>query len=158
MSGDQPYEGHDGIALLLLTLAGVIATPGLFVYGVRVLIRARRAGTRAAALAPAAVLTWAGVAGMYTWGLLHLFMSDDYGDSRACTAAAGTGRVVGYDPSFVPLEFGCRIDDGRTAGVIVPGYVNPVLAVLAVCAVALTVRAITRRQEGTRAAVPAPLP
>ncbi|MFF4347443.1 hypothetical protein [Streptomyces sp. NPDC001530] len=138
MSGDQPYAGHDGTAVLLLTLVGLVATPWLVVYGVRLLFRARTAGTTVAAVKSAAVLAWAGMVGMYTWGVLHLVFYDDTDQSQACNKAVGTGHLTGYDPSYIPLHFGCRTSDGRTVEAVIPSYINPAVAVWGVCALALT--------------------
>ncbi|WP_327674556.1 hypothetical protein [Kitasatospora sp. NBC_00458] len=146
MSGDQPFASHEGVVLLLLMAVGFVAVPWLLVRAVRALLRARTGWTAAKASAPAAALAWAATAATYTWGLLHLFAADDYDQSTACNAAVGR-RLVGYEPSWIPLEFGCRTADGGVVPVIVPSYVNPVLAVLAVCAVLLTVFVIVRRKE-----------
>ncbi|MFB7663559.1 hypothetical protein ACFC1R_06345 [Kitasatospora sp. NPDC056138] len=94
-------------------------------------------------------LAWAAVAGMYTWGLLHLFFLDDQGRAQACAAAVGTGHLTGYVPSFMPLHFGCRTGDGRTVEAVIPSYLNPVLALLVVCAAVLTGFAIAHRKGGT---------
>ncbi|WP_406331685.1 hypothetical protein [Streptomyces sp. NBC_00203] len=158
MSGDQPYAGHDGTAVLLLTLIGLVATPWLTVYGIRLVFRARKAakagkpGTTRAALKSAAVLAWAAMAGMYTWGVLHLVFFDDPDQAQACRTAIGTRRLTGYEPSFIPLHFGCRTSDGHTVEAVIPSYINPAVAVLGVAAVALTLTGLTgfanaRRKE-----------
>ncbi|WP_369248034.1 hypothetical protein [Streptomyces sp. R41] len=147
MSGDQPYAGHDGTAVLLLTLIGLVATPWLVVHGVRLLFRARAAGTTVAAVKSAAALAWAGAAGMYTWGVLHLVFFDDADQSQACDTAVGTRQLTGYEPSFIPLHFGCRTSDGHTYEAVIPSYVNPATAVFLVCAVALTGFVIAQRKE-----------
>ncbi|WP_224281521.1 hypothetical protein [Streptomyces sp. LS1784] len=146
MSADQPFARHDGVILLLVLLLGALATAVLVLYGIRVLVRARAAASRAMALVSASALVWATTIGLYTWGLLHLLMADDYTEARACDAAMGK-QLVGYDPSFIPLKFGCVSSDGRTVSVVIPSYVNPVLAVLVVCAVTLTVFAVVRSKE-----------
>jgi len=152
MSGDQPYAGHDGTAVLLLTLAGLVATPWLTVYGIRLVFRAKKAATARAALKSAAVLAWAAMAGMYTWGVLHLVYFDDPDQAQACHTAIGTRRLTGYEPSFIPLHFGCRTSDGHTVEAVIPSYINPAVAVLGVAAVALTLTGLTgfanaRRKE-----------
>ncbi|MFE7528948.1 hypothetical protein ACFU7Y_25010 [Kitasatospora sp. NPDC057542] len=146
MSADQPFARHDGAVGLLLLLVCVVATPWLTWYGLRALARARGAGSRVKALACCSALTWAAAFGLYAFGLLHLMMADDYTEGRACNAAVGK-QLVGYDPSFIPLEFGCVSSDGHTVPVVIPSYVNPVLAVLVVCAVTLTVFAVVRSKE-----------
>jgi len=133
MPGDQPYAGHDGTAVLLLILLGLGATTWLTVRGIRLLVRARGAGP-----AVAATLAGAAAVGAYTWGLLHLFFFDDVDQAQACRTALGGRQLTGYAPSFVPLRFGCRTGDGHTVEAVIPSYVNPAVAVLGVCAVALT--------------------
>ncbi|OKJ16697.1 hypothetical protein [Kitasatospora sp. CB01950] len=148
MPADQPFVRHEGTVVLLMLLFGFLTTPVLILYGVRGLLRARQAVSRAAILVAGSVLAWAMTIGLYTWGLLHLFIADDYTEARACDAALGKS-LVGYDPSFVPLRFDCIGSDGHTASVVVPSYINPVLAVLVVCAVTLTAFAIVRTKERT---------
>ncbi|WP_406219879.1 hypothetical protein [Streptomyces canus] len=139
MSGDAPFEGHNPAVVLLLILLGVIATVWLTVRGIRLLVRARTARTTRASLTAAATLAWAALIGMYTWGVLHLFLFDDTDQSQACNKAVGTRQLTGYEPSFIPLSFGCRTGDGDVVEAdVIPSYVNPASAVLAVCAVTLT--------------------
>lgn len=154
-SADDPFAEHNPLVMFVLVHAGVLGTPTLLVHGlwsgILLLVRARRvpaAVTCTAALKSAALLVWAGAVGMYTWGLLLLAFTDDYGRSMECHAV-GAERVVGYDPSFVPLRSGCRLDDGRTVDVIVPDYVNPWVLLLTACALPLTmaVRARNNRAE-----------
>lgn len=146
MSADQPFVRHEGAVVLLMLLVGAVATPGLALYGIRVLVRARAAASRAMALLAASALAWATTIALYTWGLLHLLMADDYTEDRACGAAVGK-QLVGYEPSYIPLKFDCVSSDGRSVAVIIPSYVNPVLAVLVACAATLTVFAIVRSKE-----------
>ncbi|MFJ7246333.1 hypothetical protein ACIQWA_16995 [Kitasatospora sp. NPDC098652] len=148
MSGDQPFARHAGVIVLLLLLVGFLATVWLAVYGIRMLVRTRAKRSRVTALVSASALAWATTVGLYVWGLLHLFTADDYTAARACDEAVGK-QVTGYDSSFIPLEFGCVSSSGRTVPVLIPSYVNPVLAVLLVCAVTLTVFAIVRSKEKT---------
>ncbi|MEV6675212.1 hypothetical protein [Streptomyces sp. NPDC051162] len=133
--------------MILLSLAGVIAVLWLVVYGVRLLLRARTAGTRSSFVKSIASLGWAAAVGMYTWGLLHLIFSDETEQARACHAAIGTARLTGYVPTFVPLHFGCRTSGGHVVQVIVPAYINPAVLALGVCALILTGFAITHSQE-----------
>ena len=145
MSGDAPYAGHNPVVVLLLILAGVLATLWLALYGLGLLVRAQTAGTTRSALKAAAALAGAAAVGTYTWGVLHLFFLDDTDQSRVCNAAVGSKRLTGYEPSFIPLRFGCRTSDGHTAqAAVVPSYVNPATAVFGLCAVTLTGFAVTR--------------
>ncbi|MDG9725724.1 hypothetical protein [Streptomyces sp. DH41] len=151
-SGDEPYAEHDGAVLLLLLLAGLVAVLGLTLRGITGLVRARRTGPGGQVfLAPAAVLAWGATAGMYTWGLLHLFFFDDHAQAQACHRVLGSGEVSGYVPTFLPLHFGCRAGDGRVVEAVIPSYLNPATALLGIAALTLTGFAVTRR---TREAVP----
>lgn len=153
-SSSEPYQPHNSLVVLLLIAAGVVGTPtlalrGLWI-GAMLLVRAGRvpaAVTWTAAVKSAALLVWAGAVGMYTWGVLYLVFTDDYGQSLECDAVAGERRVVDYEPSFVPLRFGCRLDDGRTIDVIVPDYVNAWAFPLAGCALALTLLVRARKNR-----------
>ncbi|KUO21857.1 hypothetical protein [Streptomyces dysideae] len=144
MSGDEPYAGHNPVAVLLLALAGLIATPGLAIYAVVTLIRAAAKQTLGSLLKGAAVLAWVVTIGMYTWGVLHLLLLDESAQAAACTQVLGgpekRSEVVidRYETSFIPLHFGCHVKGGRTYEAAVPGYVNPVAGMSAVTAVALT--------------------
>lgn len=151
MSGDHPYPSHNPIAVLLLIFFGVVATPWLAVYSIKLLVRAGTSRTALACIKAGAVLTWAATVGMYTWGVLHLFFFDSPDQSLACDAAIGTQRLAGFAPSFVPLSFACLTSDGHTIeAAVIPAYVNPAVAVLAVCAVALTAFVVAQRVEAKR--------
>ncbi|WP_086563195.1 hypothetical protein [Streptomyces africanus] len=147
MSGDEPYTAHDGALLLVLLLAGVITVLCLTVQGIKRLVRAGRKKETFTARS-AALLAWDATIAMYTWGLLHLFFLDDYGRSQACNESVGD-KLSGYDPSFVPLHFGCRTGDGRVVEAVIPSYLNPAVAVLGVCSLVLTGLAIAHHKKDT---------
>ncbi|WP_282795734.1 hypothetical protein [Streptomyces sp. CC224B] len=161
MPGAEPYAGHDGAAVLLLVGSGLVIVPALVVYAIRQLVRARTqspprsqsqsqtqsAYMKSAYVRSAAGWAWAAAAGVYTWGVLHLFLLDDAAQSRACAKATGTARFTGYEPSYIPLHFGCRTRDGRTVEAVIPAYVNPSALFLTVCAVVLTGFAIAHSRE-----------
>ncbi|MEV0094329.1 hypothetical protein [Streptomyces sp. NPDC050738] len=139
MSGD-PYDGHNPILVLLLAIAGLIATPWLGIRGVLTLTRAGAAWTTRTALKGAALLACAGMVGMYTWGVLHLVLLDESRQMTACQEAlgpVGSKLLDGYEPSFVPLQFGCHTKSGWTYEAVVPGYVNPVTGIFGLTAGAL---------------------
>ncbi|MFI0367615.1 hypothetical protein ACH35V_07025 [Actinomadura sp. 1N219] len=119
-------------------------------YGVRLLVRAGRARTAWATVKAGAVLAWAATIGIYTWAVLHLLFFDDPDQSRVCNEVLGAKRLVGYEPSFIPLHFGCRASDGHTVEAIIPTYVNPSAAVLGLCAIALTGFLILKHKEDTK--------
>ncbi|RAY12938.1 hypothetical protein DPM19_23295 [Actinomadura craniellae] len=146
MSGDEPYATHNPVVLLLVIGFGVIATGFLVLYGVLLLIRACRTKGDRPMVKAAASLAWAATVGMYTWGTLHLFLLDDYALAQECRAAVG-GRLTGYEPSFIPLHFGCRTSDGRTIEAVIPAYVNPSVLGLGLLAIAFTATLMTLPKE-----------
>ncbi|WP_433326140.1 hypothetical protein [Spirillospora sp. CA-294931] len=133
--------------MLLLLLAGAPTTVGLLLYGVRVLVRVCTARQGRDAVKAAAVLAWTAAIGMYTWGLLHLLFLDDAARAQECQAAVGAGNLAGYAPSFVPLHFGCRSDDGHVVQIAVPPYVNLSVAMFGVFALVLTGYLLVCRKE-----------
>ncbi|MER7046899.1 hypothetical protein [Streptomyces jumonjinensis] len=150
MPGDAPYEGHNPVLVILLILIGIIATPWLAIRAVVLLVRAGIKRTTHALLKGAAALAWAGAIGIYTWGVLHLFFLDESGQAEACREALGPGRSMlldGYEPSFIPLRFGCHIEGGQTYEAAIPGYVNPATGVFTVTAAALTGFAVRSRNQ-----------
>ncbi|WP_329053204.1 hypothetical protein OG873_27765 [Streptomyces violaceus] len=147
MSGDEPYAAHDGALLLVLLLVCVITVLPLTVHGIKRLIRAGRRKETFTARS-AAVLSWDATIAMYTWGLLHLFLLDDYARSQACRDSVGD-KLSGYAPSFLPLHFGCRTSDGRVVEAVIPSYINPAVAVLGVCSLVLTGLAIAHHKKDT---------
>ncbi|WP_211343282.1 hypothetical protein [Actinomadura pelletieri] len=136
--------------MLLLILAGTPATIWLVLYGVRLLVRASRLRTATATLKAGAVLAWAATIGIYTWAVLPLLFFDDPDQSKACNEAVGAKRLAGYEPSFVPLRFGCRTGDGHTVEAIIPSYVNLSVTVLGLCAVVLTGLLLFQHKEDTK--------
>ncbi|MBB1256068.1 hypothetical protein [Streptomyces alkaliterrae] len=154
MLATDPYTAHDPATLLVLLLLGVVTAPALAGYAISTLARARVIRAPAAALRSAAATAWSMAVALYTWGVLHLVLLDGRAQADACRAAVGE-RLTEYVPSFLPLRFGCRTGDGSTVEAVIPSYLNPALAVLAVCALVLTCLAIAESGE-ERKSTPAP--
>ncbi|MET7947411.1 hypothetical protein [Micromonospora sp. NPDC005324] len=123
------------LGLLLAALGGGVIATVLTVRGVRAVLR-KDERVRAAAL-----LAGAGAVALYAWGLLHLgyavLQAEDGGAGSApvepCREAGPqvASLVVGYDVSFLPLHFECRLSGGGyyvTSSV--PGYVTPAAVAL----------------------------
>ncbi|MFC9426772.1 hypothetical protein [Streptomyces sp. NPDC056987] len=126
--------------VLLLTLIGLGATPWLAIRGVRLLARGNSQGVHTV-VRGAAALAWACAIGAYTWGVLHLLILDEGNQALACQKRLGPEQarsVSGYEYSFLPLSFRCRVTDGPNYSAVVPGYVNPAAGILGIGAAGLT--------------------
>jgi len=126
------------LGLLLAALGGAVIATVLIVRGLRTMIRS---SVRSSRLRAAAFLVGAVAVAMYAWGLLHLgyavLRAEDGGTGSSpiepCRQAGPqmASLVVGYDVSFLPLRFECRLSGGGTyVTSSVPGYVNQGTAVL----------------------------
>ncbi|MGX2995128.1 hypothetical protein JNUCC64_12660 [Streptomyces sp. JNUCC 64] len=140
MAADASFAGHDPAAVILLAFAGLVATASLGVYSLVRTVRTTRGGRRglAARLRLAGGLAFTAAIGMYTWGVLHLAVFDESAQADACHKALDGKALVAYEPTYVPLAFGCVADDGTTYDTAVPGYVNPLAGLLGVAAFLLT--------------------
>ncbi|MFI7276114.1 hypothetical protein [Streptomyces sp. NPDC049879] len=144
MSADEPFIRHEGAYVLLLFLTGLGVLAWLTVAGIRRLFRALR--RRESPLPAAALLAWGATVAVYTWGLILLIMEDDYAESMACHEAVGH-NLSAYEPTYLPLRFGCVTDDGDVVQVIIPGWLNPSGALLTLCAAVLTAVHIAQRRQ-----------
>ncbi|MEU8330035.1 hypothetical protein [Micromonospora sp. NPDC048839] len=143
------------LGLLLAALGGAALATVLTVRG---LAAAFRASERPGWLRAAALLAGAATVGVYAWGLLHL----GYAVLRAEDGGAGSfpiapcreagpqraSQVDGYDVSYLPLRFECRLSGG--GGYVtstVPGYVNPGTVVLGLLTATCGVLASTTAQR-----------
>jgi hypothetical protein len=136
-ASDDLYIG----LVLLLSAAGVVVTPWLVVRGVRLLLRAGGKRDAQIVVKGVAALAWACTVGMYGWGMLHLLKLDESNQALACEKRLRSEQVksvAGYEYSFLPLHFRCRVTSGQEYDAVVPGYVNPGAGLFGVAAVALT--------------------
>lgn len=127
--------------VLFVLLGGLIAVPLLLGFGVTALVRARRAGNRPQRLRGVSLLVAAGAVAVYWWGVLHLVgavvTAEDGGTDSSPLIPCREGgierasHVVDYDVRVLPLSFTCVRSTGGGYTVAVPGYVNPVVGVLA---------------------------
>ncbi|MDQ1036407.1 hypothetical protein QFZ75_002823 [Streptomyces sp. V3I8] len=127
--------------VLLLSAAGIVVTPWLVTRAVRLLRRDGGGRDAQTVVKGVAALTGACAVGLYGWGVLHLLMLDESGQALACEKRLRSEQVesvVGYEYSFLPLHFRCRVTGGRTYDAVVPGYVNPVAGAFGAAALALT--------------------
>ena len=136
--------------VILLSMAGLVVTPWLAVRGVVLLARRGDKRTRRTSIKGAAVMAWACAVGVYAWGVLHLLFLDESSQALACRErlkAEQATYVDGYEYSFIPLRFRCRVTTGQTYEAVVPGYVNPATGIFAVTAAALTFAARSHNQH-----------
>ncbi|WP_435969586.1 hypothetical protein [Streptomyces sp. Qhu_M48] len=131
MAADS-WRGHDPGLLVVGLFVSAAVLMGLVVYlGSRLAPDALRRydavrGTRDVALLSVAVSV-----AFYLWGLLHLVFVDEQLQGQECEVRRPEGAdLVGRRGDFVPLRLVCEVAGGADYGVLVPGYVNPVLAVL----------------------------
>ncbi|TDT25903.1 hypothetical protein EV562_11767 [Streptomyces sp. BK208] len=141
------------LVLVLVVVVAVVAAFGLTGHGASVLA-ARRARGPGAGPPLHALAAFAGAAALavYAWGLLHVTGAVMESGGGASSAPAPPCRTPGHEEralnvvdqsvSFLPLGFVCETTGGGDyTSDDVPGYVNPVTAVLALAAVASAVGA-----------------
>ncbi|MEU9591883.1 hypothetical protein AB0D84_19505 [Streptomyces sp. NPDC048193] len=141
------------LLVLVAVLAAVVLGRGTGTYPRRPYPAAGPPGAPAPRRPGAPFRVAAAVAGgaaalLWVWGALcvgsAVMGAEDGGAGsspmRPCRAGVSpelSGRVVDYSVSYLPLRFRCETGDGDGyASADVPGYVNPVLAVLALTTVA----------------------
>ncbi|WP_328622684.1 hypothetical protein [Streptomyces sp. NBC_00354] len=129
--------------------SGYVATRRACGWG-RAGARAVRAGTVWGQWRDVALVCVCGALAFYLWGCLHLLFLDDTRQFEACLEAGGpqrAARVDAFEGDFVPLRLLCRIDEGGSYSAGVPGYVNTLVAVLAIGAVVTGALATAERTQ-----------
>ncbi|MFF3261100.1 hypothetical protein ACFYWO_18240 [Streptomyces sp. NPDC002932] len=89
---------------------------------------------------------------LYLWGCLHVLFLEDQEQAEACERGRpeGVTALIGRRGDFVPLRLVCEAAGGRDYSVVIPSFVNPVLAVLlSVGLVCALVAAILHRGRRT---------
>ncbi|MGW4229231.1 hypothetical protein ACWEF9_08065 [Streptomyces sp. NPDC004980] len=133
ITASDPWQGHDFATLFTVLLAGVPALLGLAVYLCsRLSRRARRSRTPPAVWRDLSLAAAGATLALYLWGCLHVLFVEDQEQAQECerNRPEGIPGLVGRRGDFVPLRLVCEVSDGRDFAVLVPGYVNPALAVL----------------------------
>ncbi len=148
-TGTRTHAYHGGTVHFLIlvgaSLAGAVAAVVLAVRALSAL-RKNRGRPQRGWRRVVALLACSGAVSLYVWGMLHVLSAvldaEDGGAGSSplspCREAGDqiASRVVGYDVGYVWLRFDCRLSDGGTYTTsAVPGYVNPVTALLGVTAV-----------------------
>lgn len=133
----DPWRGHDPGALLTTVFVGVVALASLTVYLCsRFAQRARRSYTPDRAGRDVALASVAAGIAVYLWGLLHILFIEDQEQAETCERQRpdGVPALVGRRGDFIPLRLVCVASNGRDYSVLIPEYVNPVLAALVLLA------------------------
>lgn len=132
-SAGSPWQGHDFAVLFAVLIAGATTVLGLVLYLFsRFTRQARRRRTSQAVWRDISVVMAALGIALYLWGCLHVLFLEDQEQAEACERGRpeGVTALIGRRGDFVPLRLVCEAVDGRAYSVVIPGFVNPVLAVL----------------------------
>ncbi|MFJ8662342.1 hypothetical protein [Streptomyces sp. NPDC093795] len=129
----DPWQGHEPGVLLVLLFVGPAILMGLIVYLCSRLApdNLRRYTPHRACRDLSLAAVASGVA-LYTWGLLHLFLTERQEQGQECELRrpGGEGALVGLRGDFLPLRLVCETSYGSGYEVVVPGYINPAFAFL----------------------------
>ncbi|MEV0915872.1 hypothetical protein AB0I93_16655 [Streptomyces sp. NPDC049967] len=152
-SAGSPWQGHDFAVLFAVLIAGATTVLGLALYLCsRFTRQARRRRTSQAVWRDVSLVMAALGIALYLWGCLHVLFLGDQEQAEACERGRpeGVTALVGRRGDFVPLRLVCEAAGGRDYSVVIPGFVNPVLAVLlSVGLVCALVAAILHRGRRT---------
>ncbi|WP_406059169.1 hypothetical protein OG462_19320 [Streptomyces sp. NBC_01077] len=149
----DPWRGHDIGGLFIALLAGAATLMGLTVYlGSRLAPDTFRRYTPARVWRDVSLAAVAAGAALYLWGLLHVLLTDEQEQAERCELLrpAGVPELVGLRGDFVPLRLVCETPDGHDYNVVVPDYINPLLTVLLLLALAgATASGLLHRRQRT---------
>ncbi|WP_367134967.1 MULTISPECIES: hypothetical protein [Streptomyces] len=97
------------------------------------------------------LLTAAATLAIYLWGCLHFLFLVDQELAERCERQrpAGTATLVGLRGDFIPLRVVCKTSNGHDYSIVIPGYINPTVALLLLLALtcALTSVVLHRKQH-----------
>ncbi|MGY0066893.1 hypothetical protein ACWZEH_08665 [Streptomyces sp. QTS137] len=143
--------GIGTIAFVFVLLIGLVVIVSLVGYLCSsVALRKQLPGTGRLWFRACIVLSICAAVCVYLWGMLHMPSDEGVYLRKACVKAGGeakAARVDGYDTSFVPLRFVCRVDEGGSYSTI-PPWINPAVGALASLAL-ITGAAAGATREGT---------
>ncbi|MER5446236.1 hypothetical protein ABT065_11430 [Streptomyces sp. NPDC002764] len=136
---------------MAVMLSGLPALIGLIAYSAMSCARLCRARlTPPAALRTCFVVLITAALAVYLWGCSHLLLLEDEDRARACLETVGrenARHVDRYIADFVPLRFACHLSSGQSYNALVPGYVNPSVAVLLLSALVCGAAGLLLRRE-----------
>ncbi|MFH9726897.1 hypothetical protein ACH4M4_28610 [Streptomyces sp. NPDC017254] len=148
----NPWQGHDVGGLFVGLFAGAAILMALTVYLCsRLSPGTLRRYTPARFCRDVSLAAVAAGTALYLWGLLHVLLTEEQEQAEACEARrpGDVPVLVGRRGDFVPLRLVCEASNGRDYDVVIPGYINPSLAVLLTLALAGAVASglLHRRQR-----------
>ncbi|MFD4597379.1 hypothetical protein ACFWPQ_05005 [Streptomyces sp. NPDC058464] len=150
MPMSDPYQAPDFTVLVTVLFTGLAALLGLAGYLASRLTR-QNLGSRTPPTVwrEMSLTAVTGSLALYLWGCLHLVFLERQEIGNECAKKAEGVRVAAFHGDFVPLRLVCRTDADRSYTVVVPGYLNPSLAVLLLLALAcaITAAVLHRRQR-----------
>ncbi|WKK22809.1 hypothetical protein QZH56_29265 [Streptomyces olivoreticuli] len=133
ITASNPWQGHNFAGLLAILIVGAATLLGLIGYLCSRLTRqARRGYTPFRLWRDLSLLTAAAALTVYLWGCLHLLFLEDQELAERCERQrpAGTPTLVGRRGDFIPLRLVCEASNGHDYSIVIPGYINPVVAFL----------------------------
>ncbi|MFI2077637.1 hypothetical protein [Streptomyces triculaminicus] len=150
----NPWRGHDFVGLLAILVVGAVTLLSLIGYLCSRLIRQTRRGYAPFGLwRDLSLLTLAAALAVYLWGCLHLLFLEDQELAERCERQrpVGTPTLVGRRGDFIPLRLVCEASNGHDYSIVVPGYINPTVALLLLLALtcALTSAVLHCKQRTT---------
>ena len=139
ITASDPWQGHNFAALFSISVTGTATLLGLTVYLCsRFTRRARRRYTPFAVWRDVSLAMAAVALALYLWGCLHVLFLEDQEQAEECERQRpeGISALVGRRGDFIPLRLVCEASDGRDYSVVIPGFINPSVAVLLLLALA----------------------
>ncbi|MFI1971428.1 hypothetical protein [Streptomyces cinnamoneus] len=90
------------------------------------------------------LLTAAAALAVYLWGCLHLLFLEDQELAERCERQrpAGTPTLVGRRGDFIPLRLVCEASNGHDYSIVIPGYINPTVALFLLLALICTLTSV----------------
>ncbi|MEU5285596.1 hypothetical protein AB0G97_16510 [Streptomyces sp. NPDC020755] len=128
-----PWRGHDPATLIIVLFTGAAALASLTIYLCsRLARRARQSYTPVRAGRDVALAAVAAGIALYLWGLLHILFVEGQEQAEECERQRpeGVPALVGRRGDFLPLRLVCEASNSHDYSVLIPEYINPIVAVL----------------------------
>ncbi|MFC5147665.1 hypothetical protein [Streptomyces aureoversilis] len=157
ITASDPWQEHNFAALLAILIAGTATLLGLAGYLCSRLTRqARRGCTPVRLWRDLSLLTAAVALAVYLWGCLHLLFLEDQELAERCERQrpAGTPTLVGRRGDFIPLRLVCEASNGHDYSVVIPGYINPAVALLLLLALTCALISVVLHSDPPRGRPP----